>query len=298
MKQGIMPTCLLILGCGYVGTKLAQSCVKQGIKVKATVRNPKQIMPLQKLGIDTLCADNPSLLPQAWLNDCDALLDSIPLSYDVKQVPFQSQMIWVEPLLARMPALTWAAYLSATSVYADSFGGWIDETTPPDATHPRGQTRVLAENVWLNSSAPAEIFRLAGIYGEERNIIDKLMVGNYKTIQWQPEHYSNRIHVDDIVAALIAAMSSPCSDRVLNLCDDAPCSHTTYATELAALVGAPAPIVLSPEEAKLQLSAKFISFFADNKRISNQELRQQLLPTLKYANFRIAVPSLLKSYKP
>ncbi len=298
MKHHVAPTCLLILGCGYVGTKLAQSCLKQGIEVKATVRNPKHVMPLQNLGVDAICTDNPSLLPQAWLNDCDALLDSIPLSYDEAQAAFPSQGTWVAPLLTKMPALMWAAYLSATSVYADSSGDWIDETTPPKATHTRGKARLLAESVWLNSNAPVEIFRLAGIYGDERNIVGKLMAGNYKTIQWQPEHYSNRIHIDDIVAALMAAMASPCSGRILNLCDDEPCSHTSYATELAALVGAPAPIVLSAEEAKHQLSAKFISFFADNKRISNQQLHQQLLPHLKYANFRMAAASLLKSYKP
>ena len=148
--------------------------------------------------------------------------------------------------------------------------------------------RLKAEKAWLNSAAPAEVFRLAGIYGDERNIVSKLMAGNYKTVAWQPAHYSNRIHVDDIVAALVAAMQKPEANRIINLSDDEPCSHKDYACQLAEIIGAPKPVILTPEQAEKEMSAAYLDFFRDNKRISNRKLHQLLLPKLKYPSFKQA----------
>lgn len=292
MKEDTTLKCLLILGCGYVGTKLAQTCLKHGMQVKATARSDEGMIKLQALGIDAKQTGEPNTLDSLWLQGCDAVLDSIPLSYHEDKTPFQTQQQWVTPLLAKMPNLTWVGYLSATSVYADSAGEWIHEDTPTQPTNQRGLERLSAEQVWLNSAAPAEIFRLSGIYGNERNLLSKLFAGAYKTVDWQPEHYSNRIHVDDIVNALMAAMQNPKPRRILNLTDDEPCSHAEYTKALARLIDAPAPIVLTPEQATLQMSSAYLDFFRDNKRISNQKLHQELLPHLKYPSFRDAVAAL------
>ena len=283
---------LLILGCGYVGSKLATAAMSQGINIKATVRNQDAAHQLHQQGIDAVVNDNPAALDNTWLKGCDAVLDSIPLSYDAHKKPFETQSSWVKPLIEKLPALKWAGYLSATSVYADSGGDWIDETSSHFSTSPRGVLRLKAEQAWLTSPAPAEVFRLAGIYGDERNIVSKLKAGNYKTVAWQPAHYSNRIHVDDIVTALIVAMFKPQAGRMMNLSDDKPCPHVDYVCTLADMIGAPAPIILTPEQAEQEMSAAYLDFFRDNKRISNQKLHQDLLPKLKYPSFADAVPSL------
>ncbi len=279
---------LLILGCGYVGNKLAAACVVQGMKIKATVRNQEAAGKLLQQGFDVVANDNPALLDAKWLADCDAVLDSIPLSYDEQHKPFESQSTWVQPLVKKLPSLKWAGYLSATSVYADSGGDWIDEASADFSASPRGVERLRAEQTWLTSDAPAEVFRLAGIYGDERNIVSKLMAGNYKTVAWQPAHYSNRIHVDDIVAALLAAMQKPQAKRIINLSDDEPCSHKDYVCQLAEIIGAPKPIILTPEQAEKEMSPAYLDFFRDNKRISNRKLHQSLLPKLKYSSFKQA----------
>ncbi|MDQ7003525.1 MAG: SDR family oxidoreductase [Ghiorsea sp.] len=288
---------LLILGCGYVGSKLAQACLAKGINIKATVRHQEAADAFNHRGIHAVVQHNPAFLDSEWLADCDAVLDSIPLSYAEQRQPFETQSSWVKPLIEKLPALKWAGYLSATSVYADSGGHWIDERNTNFSTSSRGVKRLQAEHTWLTSHAPAEVFRLAGIYGDERNIVSKLMAGHYKTVAWQPAHYSNRIHVDDIVAALMAAMQQPKRGRIINLSDDEPCPHVEYVCSLAGMIGAPQPIILSPEEAGEQMSAAYLSFFQDNKRISNQKLHQDLLPQLKYPSFCDAVPILLQHNK-
>ncbi|PCI44915.1 MAG: NAD(P)-dependent oxidoreductase, partial [Proteobacteria bacterium] len=117
----------------------------------------------------------------------------------------------------------------------------------------------------------------------------------YKAVQWNPPHYSSRIHVDDIVAAMLAAMHSPRSGRVLNIADDLPLPHADYVQQVAAMIDAPTPIILTPEEGQQQLSATALSFFSDNKRISNQRLHDELLPKLHYPSFKEGMRAILSS---
>jgi len=297
MTKQSLPSSVLILGCGYVGSKLAAKCLKLGIRVKASVRNEEAAQLLRQQGLDVFCAEHPHQIPSAWLEDVEAIVDSIPLAYNAAREGKQIQSDFLPLLLPHLPKLRWAAYLSSTSVYACSNGHWIDEENSNFSNSPRGLERVKAEQAWLSAFENTEVFRLAGIYGNERNIVGKLFAGDYKAVSWLPEHFSNRIHVDDIVAALIAAMQKPVPQRILNLADDYPCPHAVYAAELATLVGAPAPIILNEQEAKQQLSPAFLSFFKDNKRIDNKKLHAELLPNLQYPSFREAAPILLKHHK-
>jgi len=284
---------LLILGCGYVGERLAKSCLAKDMRVTATTRSKARAEALRALGIDAVVVDSPAHLPDELLSQCDAVLDSIPLSRD-EDGTHASQLQWLPQITPKLSRLKWAGYLSTTGVYGDANGAWVDESWPCSPSSERGRLRLQAEQAWLNSGLPAEVFRLAGIYGPERNIIGKLKAGGYKAVAWSPPHYSSRIHVDDIVAALMAAMESPRAGRIVNLADDAPCPHADYVTELARMLGAPAPILLTPQEGEKQLSKAMFDFFRDNKRVSNRLLHRELLPQLRYPAFRDAVADLLR----
>ena len=284
---------LLILGCGYVGERLAHACLAAGMQVSATTRSAERADALQAAGISTLQLDTPGQLPDKLLRRVDAVLDSIPLQRSGTAMQ-ASQPQWLPELSGRLPQLQWAGYLSATSVYGDAGGAWVSESDVCQPASERGQQRLLAEQAWLNASAlPAEVFRLAGIYGPERNICARLLAGGYQAVQWSPAHWSNRIHVDDIVAALLAAMQQPRPGRIVNLADDEPLSHADYVCALAAMIGAPKPQLLTPEQGERQLSPMALAFFRDNKRISNRLLHRELLPVLQYPSFRDAVPGLM-----
>jgi len=56
--------------------------------------------------------------------------------------------------------------------------------------------------------------------------------------------------------------------------------------ELARMIGAPMPEILSELEGEQQLSPMALSFFRDNKRVSNRLLHEELLPELTYPDFR------------
>jgi len=284
---------LLILGCGYVGERLARACRDIGMQVIGTTRDETRAEVLQSAGIEPLLITDPADIPDDVLARAGAVLDSIPLERTGKGMQ-AGQPRWLPQLAPKLSHIRWAGYLSTTGVYGDAGGAWVDETWECRPTSQRGIERLKAERAWLDTGLPVEIFRLAGIYGPGRNIIAKLRAGGYRAIRWQPPHFSGRIHVDDIIAALMAALDRPRPGRIVNVADDEPLPHDQYVSELAVLIGAPAPILLTPAEGKEQLSPAALDFFSDNKRIANQLLHRELLPALKYPDFRTAVPELLR----
>ncbi|GAV20878.1 NAD dependent epimerase/dehydratase family protein [Mariprofundus micogutta] len=287
-----LPKHLLILGCGYVGEKLARACLNGGVQVTATTRSRERATELQGIGITAISVDSPANLSTTVLAGVDAVLDSIPLCRDGQHM-FAPQHQWLPALAEKLQHIQWAAYLSTTGVYGDANGGWVDETHVCQPTSARGRERLIAESLWQESGLPAEIFRLAGIYGPERNMLGRLKAGGYQAVSWQPPHWSSRIHVDDIVAALMAAMQRQRAGRIVNLADDEPLPHVEYVTELAGMIGAPSPVILSPEEGARELSPMALEFFRDNKRVSNRCLHRELLPELHYPSFRDAVETLI-----
>lgn len=287
---------LFILGCGYVGERLAAAALRDGMKVSGTTRSAERVAELRRKDISAILAASPDDLPDGLLADVDAVVDSIPLAHG-EQGLHAPQPGWLPNLAARLTRLKWAAYLSTTGVYGDAGGAWVDETTTCRPSSVRGSERLRAEHAWLDAGRQhgfaAEVFRLAGIYGPGRNILDRLRAGNYKTVQWQPVHFSNRIHVDDIVAALLAAIQTPRAGRIVNLADDEPLPHAEYVTQLARMTGAPPPVLLTPEEGEKQLSPMALEFFRDNKRVSNRLLHAELLPALAYPGFRDGLSRIL-----
>lgn len=283
---------LLILGCGYVGEKLAGACLSRGMEVFATTRSEDRAGELEALGVQAMVADSPDRLAGELLSSLDAVLDSIPMVRAEGRI-WAGQPDWVPSLAGKLKRVRWLGHLSSTGVYGDAGGAWVDEQWPCRPGSERGKQRLLAESAWLHSGLPAEVFRLAGIYGPDRNIAPRLLAGGYRVVKWEPPHFSSRIHVDDIVAALLAAMDSPRAGRIMNLADDEPLPHIDYAMAMARLLAAPEPVVLSEEEGLSQLSAAALDFYRDNKRVSNRLLHEELLPELKYPSFRDGFASLV-----
>ena len=81
----------------------------------------------------------------------------------------------------------WITYLSATNVYGDKKGEWVDENTIPTPSSEKGIARLNAEQKWLklykNFNLPIQIFRLSGIYSINSNAIKKLKMGKLKIVE-------------------------------------------------------------------------------------------------------------------
>lgn len=196
--------------------------------------------------------------------------------------------------IAALRDLAWLGYLSTTGVYGDRDGGWVDERAELRPTSERGRRRAAAEAAWLSlwrdRGLPVHIFRLAGIYGPGRSPFDALRAGTARRID-KPGQVFSRIHVDDLASVLLASIARPRPGAVYNVCDDEPASPIEVIAHAAALLGVPAPPLVSFEAAELSPMAR--SFYADNKRVSNALVKAELGVCLRFPSYRGGLAAIL-----
>jgi nucleoside-diphosphate-sugar epimerase len=281
---------LLVLGGGYTGQRFAAAARLRGFTVRLTSRNPRRWDP----GIDQAGAGSSDF---TWLPfDSSSQLWPDPASLEgVSHVlvtappdgeghdPCLQQLL---PLLHSLP-LQWLGYLSTTGVYGDTGGAWVDETAPLQARSRRSLARVSAEQHWLASGLPVQMFRLPAIYGPGRCPFQGLQTGTSRLIH-KPGQVFSRVHVDDIVGALLHCLSAPTSARppVVNVTDDQPCPSSETLGYAAHLLACKLPAVERYDEIAEQLSPMARSFWAENRRASNRLLCQGLGYKLRYPSYR------------
>lgn len=201
---------------------------------------------------------------------------------------------YYDAVAARRASLRWVGYLSTTGVYGDHGGGWVTEDTPLAANTTRGAKRVAAEEQWLGlwraHGVPVHLFRLAGIYGPGRNVLEGLRAGTARRII-KPGQIFSRIHVDDIAGVLAASIARPHLGAAYNVADDAPCPPQDVVAYGAQLLGLPVPPDVPFDEAALSPMAR--SFYADSKRVANGRIKAELGYALRYPSYREGLQALL-----
>ncbi len=198
--------------------------------------------------------------------------------------------------IAGAPRLRWIGYLSTTGVYGDRGGAWVDETTQPMPMSDRSRRRLVAEQAWrrVADHRAIDIFRLAGIYGPGRSALDDVRAGSARRIV-RPGHAFGRIHRDDIVRAVLAAMRQDRADgvRVLNMADDEPAENAAVVEEAARLLGVPPPDAVPFERAFTTMSPMARSFWSENRKVSSVLTQQALGLRWLYPSYREGLRAIL-----
>ena len=182
----------------------------------------------------------------------------------------------------------WLGYLSTTGVYGDRGGGWVFEGSDLAPASPEGARRVAAETGWR--ARGAMVFRLPGIYGPGRSAFDRLRDGTARRLV-KPGQVFSRIHVDDLAAALEAALARPHPSWAMNLCDDEPARATDVTAHAAALMGVEPPPEEAFDEATLSPAAR--RFWAESKRVSNARAKAALGWRPAYPSYREGLAAVL-----
>ncbi len=180
----------------------------------------------------------------------------------------------------------WLGYLSATGVYGDAGGAWVDETAATGSG--RRTARAEADARWLDRSA--RVFRLPGIYGPGRNALTRVREGRANRIDLPGQVFS-RVHVDDIVSGVIAGLDAP--PGAYNLSDDLPTSQNAVIEESCALLGRDPPPLLTLEEAQLSPMAR--GFYGENRRVANGKAKRVLGWHPAYPDYRAGLRALMRS---
>ena len=197
--------------------------------------------------------------------------------------------------LAASVRLRTIVLLSTVGVYGDRGGGWVDETAALEPVHQRSRPRVAAEAAWQalgrRRGATVAILRLSGIYGPGQNALINVRLGRARNID-KPGQVFNRIHVADIAQAIDAAFAQR-ADGVFNVSDDAPSPPGDPIAFAAGLLGLPAPPAIPYAEAVKTMSPLAASFYAENRRVRNDRLKQTLGVRLRYPSYREGLRALL-----
>ena len=250
---------VLLLGLGYVAKSLRPHLLQHGLHVQSTLRADEAPSASDQLPIGS------GAFAEA-LGRADYILVSIPPGRNGADAGIEA--VSYLPMSPR-----WLGYLSATSVYGDRKGGWAHETDAPTPCLDRGRRRAASELAWLSRPVPTHIFRLAGIYGPGRDPFEKLRRGTARVVE-KPGHVVNRIHVDDIVFALILSMQRPSPQTIYNVSDGHPAGPGEVLDFAAGLIDAPQAERISIDDDRVSDMAR--SFYRETKRINHDRLRAHL----------------------
>ncbi|HVK08205.1 MAG TPA: SDR family oxidoreductase [Gemmataceae bacterium] len=260
----------LILGCGYLGRVVAGHWLASGHPVAALTRS--RTADLQALGVEPILGDvtDPASLR---LPPADTVLYAVGLDRSAGKGMREVYVGGLTSVIDALPAPRRFIHVSSTSVYGQTDGGWVDESSPTEPTEESGRIVLECEQLLLSRLPHATVLRFAGIYGPGR-VIRRAAVEKGEPLAADPDGWLNLIHVEDGASAVVAAADRAVEGQTINVADDRPVSRREFYTTMAELLGAP-PAAFTPG-----------SGGGSNRRVGNRRMRESLGVALTYPDFR------------
>jgi len=179
----------------------------------------------------------------------------------------------------------WITYLSATSVYGNHSGDWVNEKSNTNPTSTNGIDRLYAEKLWLNladkKNLPVQIFRLSGIYSNQNNVLTRLKSGSAKLIEKKKQFFS-RIHVEDIANVLFKSLQNFKSKEIYNISDDKPTSSEELISYGSKLLNIEKPKVVNLSTIESEIVK---NFYKDSKKVNNKKMKEFFNYKLKHPTY-------------
>ncbi len=270
---------VLIAGCGDVGNVLADLLLDNGHVVYGLKRN---IATLPQ-GVKAVQAD---LTDPATLKNLPVDIDHVvfmPTPASRNEAAYESifvdgwKNLWKS--LRRAPQRT--LLVSSTSVYGQQDGTMINEETAPAPARFNGQVLLAMEQFAANDTDNLVIARVAGIYGPGREGMIRLATSEGLEVQQNPPCFTNRIHRDDVAAALLHLLLLDAPQSLYLVSDDLPAARFEVLSWIADQLAHPAPRGLATSSANR------------GKRIDNRRLRDSGLQ-LDYPDYRAGYGAILE----
>lgn len=274
----------LIVGCGYLGRRVAVRLRQAGEPVVGAVRGGEgsaRALRRLRIGMIRLDLDRDS----RWQPPSGRyrVLYLAPPPGGGRTDPR------IERLLSRLEANPpqRLVYASSSAVYGDRHGAWVDEHSQVQSRSETAARRLHAEQQvrqWCERQGVRHvILRIAGIYGPGRLPLARLRAGQPVVCEGEAG-ISNRIHVEDLAGACIAALQHPAPETLYNIADGRPGSTTAFVRAVAGHLDLPLPPEIGLAEALRAAPPARARFLRESRRLDVSRMRRDLLPELKYPN--------------
>lgn len=236
----------LVVGCGYLGERVARRWLAEGSRVIGVTRSPTRAIGLSASGIEPLVGDV-TAGDAAWLAGLPPLTTLFwAVGFDRRGTATHRDVhvLGLNRLLAvvgRSAPPPRAILSSSTGVWGDEAGDVVSEATPPAPQREAGHVLVEAERVLRESACgPGVALRFAGLYGPGRlPRLDDLRAG--VPLSGTPDSWLNLIHVDDAAAAVCAVAAARNPRPLYVVSDGRPVLRRDWYERLARLAGGPQP---------------------------------------------------------
>lgn len=283
---------IFIVGCGYIGRRVAKLERAEGSRLAAMARSDSSAKALKDEGIEVVMGDL----------DAPASMKDIPLAnhvlyYFAPPPPeglVDSRMEGFLSYLNLSSLPERVVLISTTGVYGNCKGEWVTEERPAAPEADRANRRLSAETIlsrWGKAnSVPVIILRVPGIYGPGK-LPEKRLRKGIPVLSEEDSPFSNRIHADDLARACLAAARKGKGGSIYNISDGHPTTMTDYFYEVADHLGIPRPPAISLEEARRELSEGMLSYLAESKRLDNRKMREELGVEPLYPTLESGLPS-------
>ena len=190
----------------------------------------------------------------------------------------------------------WITYLSATSVYGNHNGDWVNEKSKTKPTSSRSLDRLKAENLWLKFSKehnlPLQIFRLSGIYSPQNNILKRLDIGQVRLIE-KENHFFSRIHVEDIANVLFHSLRKFKKNEIYNISDDQPASQNEIINYACRLLKKDPPQSINLENLD---DGMLKDFYKDSKKVQNKKMKDFFNYQLIYPTYKEGLNNIFNNF--
>jgi nucleoside-diphosphate-sugar epimerase len=308
----------LITGAGgYIGRHLAAALLARGERVRALDIDGRALGPLAARGAETLAADagDPGALARA--------VDGAAVIYHLAGSALGTPAEIVRANVGAAGALAAASagrqglravIFAGSGALYPSGPGWLDEDTPPAPAFHYARAKLAAERALLeahrSAGAPVQIGRIAAVYGpgSPALMIEQVRRGRFPLIGGG-RGYASNLHVDDLVAALLAMPERGRPGRVYNLADDEPAPVRAFYAHLAALLGAPPPPAIPVLAGRALVGAvglasrlrgrpaplpvDLVDMALVSHRMANRRMREELGVAPRYPSYREGLPAAL-----
>ena len=187
---------VLIAGCGYVGSRLAELLRDDGAEVWGLKRRPATL----PAGVRPAAGDvtDPSTLGD--LPRVDAVVYAVSPAGRTEDAYRAAYVDGLRNVLDAVGGAPRVVLVSSTGVYGQTDGRWVDEATEEEPADATAEAVLAGEAVARERGGPGIVLRLGGIYGPGRTrTVDRVVSGDAPCMG--PELYGNRIHRDDAAGA-------------------------------------------------------------------------------------------------